>query len=521
MDDAQIVGPADDVVVVYGARRAAVFDFRDGAVYSVNSAGAAVLRAVERGDPLDEDGRAFAAGLVAGGLFVPDPPHPAAAPAPPAPGLDFLWIELTGKCNLGCGHCYAGSQNPALFPTAAPTLAGPPLTFEQWDDVLRQAAELGCRAVQFIGGEALLDRRLFRLIDRARAYGYTYVEVYTNGTLLTERAVGELARRDVRLAVSLHGASAAVHDGVVGLRGSFDRTVRGLRLLAERDVAFRVGGVAVAENQHEILQVAELGAALGADETRIDIARPTGDGPAPPPPDDPALLAGRWLLAPNFVADRQRFEHNRRWNACWAGKLNVAPDGRVMPCIMGRDETMGNAAETPLADILAGPAAAARWGLTKDQVAVCRDCEYRYACGDCRPLAAAGGDRRGKTARCTYDPSRGDWGRPWSDERFPGPAAEGDRPRLELTTGCLAANGERETGGAREPGAAASCVPHRPTPPEPQPPCNPQRAGRNPLRLSAAFNPGDPPRPPPSDPPPCPPHRPGGWRAPAVSAIGR
>lgn len=514
------IGLAGGVEVIYGVLRAAIFDFRNGAVYSVNGAGAVVLRAVARGEPLDAAGQAFAAELLARGLYVSAPPCPTAVPNSPAPGLDFLWIELTAKCNLGCGHCYAGSQNPALFPAAAPAEAGPPLTLDQWDAVLRQAAELGCRAVQFIGGEVLLDRRLFKLLDRAVAYDYTYIEVYTNGTLLNERTVEALARRGARLAVSLHGVSADVHDGVVGLRGSFDRTVRGLRLLAERNVPFRVGGVAVAENQAEIMQVEALGQALGAYESRIDLARPTGDGPAPALPDDPALLAPHWLLAPAFVADRDRFEHNRRWNACWAGKLSITTDGRVMPCIMGRAETIGNVVETPLADILTGPSLSALWGLTKDQVAVCRDCEYRYACGDCRPMAAAGGDSHAQTARCTYDPRRGDWGRPWTTERFPGPAAEAIHPVVELVNaGCWnelasAIDGFEERDDClpdRSPGP--DCNPRRPVPG-----CNPDRpstATKEPQAVAGSLSsyiwlgpqPQPQPRPQP-DPPPCGPRRP-------------
>lgn len=490
MEEGSYVGLADDVAVVYGALRAAVFDFRSGAVYSVNSAGAAALQAIDRGDPLkalDTAGQDFVAELMALRLLEYDPPHRSAPSLPAPPGLDFLWIELTGRCNLGCDHCYAGSQNPALFPTAPPRMDAPPLTFDQWDDVLRQAAELGCRAVQFIGGEALLDRRLMPLIDRAQTYGFTYIEVYTNGTLLTEQKARALAQRDVRLAVSLHGTMAATHDAVVGLAGSFDRTVRGLGLLADHAVPFRVNGVATAQNQHDILAVREFGAALGANETRIDLVRPLDATFSPDGlPDDPALLAHKWLLAPDFVAMREQFVHNRHWNACWAGKLSITPDGQVMPCIMGRTQAVGNVAHAPLADLLAGPALQGLWRLTKDQIAVCRDCEYRYTCGDCRPLATAEGGHYAKTARCTYDPTRGDWGRPWTDERFPSPAAEGLMPRLQAVTAPLLV-ASTSTLGECNPDRPPGCDPTRPAAREfHQQPCNPDRpTGCNPDRPGA------------------------------------
>lgn len=427
------------VEVVYGARRAAIHDFRNGVVYSVNGAAAAVLRALEAGDNpagLEPAGRAFLGELIARGLgrLGPASPSipPAAGPLPDAPAhpLDFLWVELNGECNLGCTFCYAGAQHPALYPAARPRPAGAPLTFDEWRDVLRQAAELGCRAVQFIGGEAMLDRRLPRLLAAAAELGFTFIEVFTNGTTLTDAAARALARRGVAVAVSLHGSTAATHDDVTGRPGSFDRATAGLAALRRHGVAVRLASVAVAGNQDDILALDDVAAGLGLGAPAIDVVRPIDAADRRLLPTAPAVLGRSWLLEPAFVADRARFDHNRRWNPCWAGKLAIAPNGDFMPCVMGRGEVVGNARTDALADVAAGPGLRRLWGLTKDEIAVCRDCEYRYVCGDCRPLAAAESGLTGKTARCTYDPARGDWGRPWSDERVSSPAAEGGAPAL-------------------------------------------------------------------------------------------
>ena len=55
------------------------------------------------------------------------------------------------------------------------------LRLEDWLDALRQAADLGCRKVQFIGGEPTLHPNLTKLIVSARELGFTTVEVFTNG----------------------------------------------------------------------------------------------------------------------------------------------------------------------------------------------------------------------------------------------------------------------------------------------------------------------------------------------------
>src|SRR5262249_19633520 len=86
--------------------------------------------------------------------------------------LNFIWLEVTGKCNLRCVHCYAESGPQRQVHEY--------MTPRRWEVVLEQAAELGCRAVQFIGGEPTMYPGLAPLIERARRIGFGTVEVYTN-----------------------------------------------------------------------------------------------------------------------------------------------------------------------------------------------------------------------------------------------------------------------------------------------------------------------------------------------------
>ncbi len=429
----------DHVQIVYGIYRAAIYDFHSGVVYSLNHAAAQTAHCLDTGilfAQMSPQQQTFASQLRAlqlGGWvetqakperveLIPEGQHP----------LTFLWLELSGNCNLGCVHCYAESQNSAIFPGASTTRSsGQPLLIAEWRNVLRAGADLGCRQVQFIGGEALLYPHLIELIDAAQEDGYTFIEIFTNGTLLTERKVQMLAERNVHLAVSLHGTEADVHDSVTGLPGSFARTMAGLRRLRAYGIPFRLAGTAVKSNQYDVIHIHDIATDLGATESSFDVVRGVGSGVNPElMPDDAEVLAQKWLTWPTFSASRADFEHNRRWNPCWAGKLAVSSTGDVMPCVMGRSQVVGNIHEESLAEILNKPDLLRLWGLTKDQVAVCQDCEYRYVCGDCRPLAASGGDLHGAIPRCTYNPQDGTWGWPGTETRRPGPAPEDVSPLI-------------------------------------------------------------------------------------------
>ena len=407
-----------DVQIVYGALRAAIYDFRTGDVYSLNNAAADIVKLVDRRISAEEIEIApsyipFLTWLqkldlirlnnnpvVTQNEFSVSDCH----------SLDFLWLELEANCNLGCAHCYAETQNPALFSQTRQTSSGEPMTVDDWIKVLQQASELGCQEVQFTGGEVLLYRDLLTLIDAAKDRGFDFIEVYTNGMLLTDNKVKALAERNVHLAVSLHGTHAETHDALTGLRGSFSHTLMALKRAKENAIPVRIAGVAVAANQHDIIHLPTFVNSLGFSDVHFDVVREVGSGSeATLMPDDPDVLAEKWLTSPIFSANRDDYEHNLRWNPCWAGKLTITNNGDVIPCIMGRTEVVGNVKVQSLHEVVGSPKLASLWGLTKDEIDICRDCEYRYICGDCRPLAIARGDLHGSMPRCTYDPSKGQW----------------------------------------------------------------------------------------------------------------
>jgi MoaA/NifB/PqqE/SkfB family radical SAM enzyme len=84
--------------------------------------------------------------------------------------VSFLWLEITGKCQLHCTHCYADS-GPAVTHGA--------MTEDDWSRVIDEARTLGVTMVQFIGGEPILHPNLSRLVQHALGRELT-VEVFSN-----------------------------------------------------------------------------------------------------------------------------------------------------------------------------------------------------------------------------------------------------------------------------------------------------------------------------------------------------
>lgn len=143
------------------------------------------------------------------------------------PELGFLWLELTGKCQLECGHCYADS---------GPTGTHGSMGYDDWIRAIDQAAALGVSTVQMIGGEPTLYPGLPGLIAHALATDVE-VEVYTNLVHVTPAMWELFGQPGVRLATSYYTDNPVEHRQITG-RNTLHRTLANIgQAVAHGDTA--------------------------------------------------------------------------------------------------------------------------------------------------------------------------------------------------------------------------------------------------------------------------------------------
>jgi SPASM domain peptide maturase of grasp-with-spasm system len=109
----------------------------------------------------------------------------------------------------------------------------------------------------------------------------------------------------------------------------------------------------------------------------------------------------------------QHFTEALQFNTCLNGKISVDADGEIRHCPSMR-YSLGNIRNTRLAGAVNDPRLAQMSRITKDQVEVCRDCEFRYVCTDCRAYTRESGNPYSKPAKCSYDPYTATWEKPGS-----------------------------------------------------------------------------------------------------------
>ncbi len=246
-------------------------------------------------------------------------------------GLNFLWLEITRRCNLTCAHCYT-SSGPGLPLTER-------MKFADWCGVMGEARAVGCRRLQFIGGEPTVHPDLGRLLEHATRVGFKRCEVFTNATLLREDLVQTFKDLGVLVHFSFYSFDPLVHDQITGQKGSFERTVEGIRQLVRRRIRLAAGVILipqnalVPQNAAHLRQTKKFLRRLGVDAIGTDRVRGVGRGEQFVPRARPlGELCGQ----------------------CWSGKLCIDASGDAHPCVFSRFASVGNVLEEGLRTIVTG-----------------------------------------------------------------------------------------------------------------------------------------------------------------------
>lgn len=147
-------------------------------------------------------------------------------------------ISPTMRCNYRCVGCWAGEYARA-----------DEMSPEVFDRVLTEAEEIGSRFFVLTGGEPLVYRPLLDIIERHRDSCF---QMYTNGSLLTEDVVDRIVKLgNVSPQISIEGFERET-DERRG-KGAFQRAMRAMDLLREKDCLFAFSATATRRNLDAVI----------------------------------------------------------------------------------------------------------------------------------------------------------------------------------------------------------------------------------------------------------------------------
>lgn len=137
--------------------------------------------------------------------------------------VNRIFWSITGRCNYRCRHCYMDAPCGKLGE----------LTTEQAFDLIDQMADCGVLRVDITGGEPLVRRDFWQLVDQILAHNMVIGKIYTNGWLLDEKVLDEFDRRGMRPGISISFDGVGWHDWMRGVAGAEDAALRALKLCKE------------------------------------------------------------------------------------------------------------------------------------------------------------------------------------------------------------------------------------------------------------------------------------------------
>ncbi|MBC9798467.1 grasp-with-spasm system SPASM domain peptide maturase [Sinomicrobium weinanense] len=117
-----------------------------------------------------------------------------------------------------------------------------------------------------------------------------------------------------------------------------------------------------------------------------------------------------------FVANTDTFLESLNHNSCLHKKIAIDRNGNIKNC-PAMPQSFGNIKDTTLEEAFNHSEFKKYWNVTKDMIQVCKDCEFRHICTDCRAYTERtyfeGDIDLSKPLKCGYNPYTNEWAE-WS-----------------------------------------------------------------------------------------------------------
>jgi MoaA/NifB/PqqE/SkfB family radical SAM enzyme len=263
-----------------------------------------------------------------------------------APGLwapTTILMSPTMRCNLTCAGCFAGEYSPDQD-----------LEPELLQSVVDQGNEMGVYFFTLLGGEPFIYDGL---LDLAADNQDCYFQVYTNGTLLDEDVVDQLAELgNIAPMLSLEGDEAST-DARRG-KGVHRHLMEVMDLLGDRGVLFGYSATVMRSNWRLLLSdefvdpLVEKGARISWHFLYMPIGRQPSTEPMLTPEERDEFRLGILRIRDTKAVFPVDFWGDAPFvKGCIAGKhyMHINSEGWVEPCIFTHFAT-DNIRETSLAD---------------------------------------------------------------------------------------------------------------------------------------------------------------------------
>jgi len=155
------------------------------------------------------------------------------------PQLTSLHVEIISKCNERCIHCYIPHENKTCS-----------IDLDLFYDVVSQCYEMKLLHLTLSGGEPMLHKNFCDFLRKCEELNFS-VNVLSNLTLLNEDIIKTMkANPLLSVQVSLYSMNPEIHDEITQLKGSFEKTIKGILELVEHNIPMQISCPIMKQNKN-------------------------------------------------------------------------------------------------------------------------------------------------------------------------------------------------------------------------------------------------------------------------------
>lgn len=169
------------------------------------------------------------------------------------------WM-ITGKCNYNCLHCFNAADNSPLQSE---------WTLEEANAFLDQCRDTGINGFTITGGEPMLHKNFFEILEGIYSRGMFVFELNTNGHFINQKALDRMKELHCMPLMKISFDGLGWHDWLRNRKGAEADTLRAIELCVKNGFEVKVQMNVHRKNIQTIMDTLRYLDKMGVDETRI------------------------------------------------------------------------------------------------------------------------------------------------------------------------------------------------------------------------------------------------------------